>query len=134
MKRAAFGKDTEIEIPREEDCGTCKGSGAKPGTKVENCSHCHGTGQLNVEQNTAFGRIVNRRACHRVKETTEKSFLINVQHAAATEKSKKRKKIQVKVPAGIDDGQQLRVTGQGEPGINGGPAARPVCSLPCAQP
>lgn len=69
FEEAAFGKDTEIEIPREEDCGTCKGSGAKPGTKVENCSHCHGTGQLNVEQNTAFGRIVNRRACHHCQGT-----------------------------------------------------------------
>ncbi|CAH0192155.1 Chaperone protein DnaJ [Peribacillus simplex] len=121
FEEAAFGKDTEIEIPREENCDTCKGSGAKPGTKVENCSHCHGTGQLNVEQNTAFGRIVNRRACHHC-QGTGKIIPNKCSTCGGDGKVQKRKKIQVKVPAGIDDGQQLRVTGQGEPGINGGPA------------
>lgn len=121
FEEAAFGKDTEIEIPREENCDTCKGSGAKPGTKVENCSHCHGTGQLNVEQNTAFGRIVNRRACHHC-QGTGKIIPNKCSTCGGDGKVQKRKKIQVKVPAGIDDGQQLRVTGQGEPGINGGPS------------
>ncbi len=55
FEEAAFGKETEIEIPREETCDTCNGSGAKPGTKPETCSKCNGTGQLNVEQNTPFG-------------------------------------------------------------------------------
>ena len=49
FEEAVFGKETEIEIPREETCDTCNGSGAKPGTKPETCSHCHGSGQLNVE-------------------------------------------------------------------------------------
>ncbi|MFJ7637263.1 molecular chaperone DnaJ [Peribacillus sp. NPDC097206] len=121
FEEAAFGKDTEIEIPREENCDTCKGSGAKPGTKVENCSHCHGTGQLNVEQNTAFGRIVNRRACHHC-QGTGKIIPNKCSTCKGEGKVQKRKKIQIKVPAGIDDGQQLRVSGQGEPGINGGPS------------
>lgn len=64
FEEAVFGKETDIEIPREETCDTCDGSGAKPGTKVDTCKHCHGSGQLNVEQNTPFGRIVNRRVCH----------------------------------------------------------------------
>ena len=64
FKEAVFGKDTEIEIPREENCTTCDGSGAKPGTKPETCSHCQGSGQMSVEQNTPFGRVVNRRVCH----------------------------------------------------------------------
>ena len=63
FKEAVFGKETDIEIPRTEDCDTCRGSGAKPGTHPETCSICRGTGQQELIQNTAFGRIVNRRTC-----------------------------------------------------------------------
>ena len=121
FEEAAFGKETEIEIPREENCETCHGSGAKPGTKVETCSNCGGSGQINVEQNTAFGRMVNRRVCN-VCRGTGKHIPDKCSTCGGEGKVKKRKKIQVKVPAGIDDGQQLRVSGQGEPGVNGGPA------------
>lgn len=121
FEEAVFGKETEIEIPREEDCGTCKGTGAKPGTKVNTCSHCHGTGQISVEQNTPLGRIVNRRPCHHC-QGTGKIIPEKCSTCGGTGKVRKRKKIQVKVPAGIDDGQQLRVSGQGEPGVNGGPS------------
>ncbi|OCA86452.1 molecular chaperone DnaJ [Pradoshia sp. D12] len=117
---AVFGTETTIEIPKEEECDTCKGSGAKPGTKPETCSHCNGTGQLNVEQNTPFGRIVNRRVCQHCSGTGK---IIKQKCATCHGKGsvKKRNKIQIKVPAGVDDGQQLRVPGKGEPGINGGP-------------
>ncbi|WP_203288130.1 molecular chaperone DnaJ [Metabacillus sp. cB07] len=121
FEEAVFGKETTIEIPREETCDTCDGSGAKPGTKPETCSHCSGSGQLNVEQNTPFGRIVNRRVCHYCSGTGKQ-----IKHKCSTcggaGKVQKRKKISVKIPAGVDDGQQLRVSGQGEPGVNGGPA------------
>jgi len=118
---AIFGKETDIEIPREETCETCNGSGAKAGTKAETCSHCHGSGQLNVEQNTPFGRIVNRRVCNYCNGTG-KEIKHKCSTCGGTGKVKKRRKIHVKIPAGIDDGQQLRVSGQGEPGVNGGPA------------
>ncbi|WP_347319205.1 molecular chaperone DnaJ [Rossellomorea sp. RS05] len=121
FEEAVFGKDTEIEILREEECDTCHGSGAKPGTKVETCSHCQGSGQLNVEQNTPFGRIVNRRVCHHCNGTG-KQIKDKCRTCGGDGKVQKRRKISVKIPAGIDDGQQLRVSGQGEPGINGGPA------------
>ncbi|MGB2993972.1 MAG: molecular chaperone DnaJ [Paenisporosarcina sp.] len=118
---AVFGKETEIEIPRDETCETCKGNGAKPGTTPETCHHCQGTGQLNVTQDTPFGRMVNRRACHHCqgsgKLIKEKCVTCHGQG-----KVTKRKKIKVTIPAGVDDGQQLRVTGQGEPGKNGGPS------------
>lgn len=120
FKEAAFGKDTDIEIPKEEECDTCFGSGAKPGTKPETCTHCNGSGQLNIEQNTPFGRIVNRRVCHHC-EGTGKMIKEKCTTCGGKGKVKKRKKINVKIPAGVDDGQQLRVTGQGEPGVNGGP-------------
>ena len=121
FEEAVFGTETTIEIPKEEECDTCKGSGAKPGTKPETCSHCKGTGQLNVEQNTPFGRIVNRRVCQHCSGTGK---IIKNKCATCHGKGtvKKRNKIQVKVPAGVDDGQQLRIPGKGEPGINGGPA------------
>ncbi|WP_163101892.1 molecular chaperone DnaJ [Peribacillus alkalitolerans] len=117
---AAFGKETDIEIPKEENCDTCKGTGAKPGTHPETCKHCSGSGQVSVEQNTPFGRIVNRRACH-VCQGKGKTIPNKCTTCGGAGKIKTRKKINVKIPAGIDDGQQLRVSGQGEPGINGGP-------------
>ncbi len=118
---AVFGKETEIEIPREEECDTCHGSGAKPGTKPETCPHCHGSGQLNTEQNTPFGKIVNRRVCNYCNGTGQ-LIKDKCRTCGGSGKVKKRRKINVKIPAGIDDGQQLRVSGQGEPGINGGPS------------
>jgi len=121
FEEAVFGKETDIEIPREETCDTCLGSGAKPGTKPETCNHCNGSGQLNVEQNTPFGRIVNRRVCNYCNGTG-KEIKHKCSTCGGTGKVKKRRKIHVKIPAGIDDGQQLRVSGQGEPGVNGGPA------------
>lgn len=121
FEEAIFGKETDISIPSEEKCDTCKGSGAKPGTKPETCSHCQGSGQLNMEQNTPFGRVVNKRVCHYCsgtgKEIKEKCTTC---HGKGT--VKKQKKIHIKIPAGIDNGQQIRVAGKGEPGINGGPA------------
>jgi molecular chaperone DnaJ len=121
FEEAVFGKETEIQIPKEESCGTCHGSGAKPGTKPDTCSHCGGSGQLNVEQNTPFGRIVNRRVC---QYCSGKGKIIKEKcgtcHGAG--KVRKTKKISVKVPAGVDNGQQIRMSGHGEPGVNGGPA------------
>ncbi|WP_170007723.1 molecular chaperone DnaJ [Bacillus fonticola] len=118
---AAFGKETKIEIPKEETCETCHGSGAKPGTKPETCPYCHGSGQLSQEQNTPFGRVVNRRACHHCQGTGK---LIKEKCATCGGQGKvnKRRTISITIPAGIDEGQQLRVSGQGEPGVNGGPA------------
>lgn len=121
FEEAVFGKETDIEIPREETCDTCKGSGAKPGTKPETCKHCKGSGQINVEQNTPFGKIVNRRTCHYC-HGTGKEIKEKCTTCGGTGSVKKRRKIHVKIPAGIDDGQQLRVAGQGEPGVNGGPS------------
>lgn len=121
FEEAIFGKETEITIPKDEECNTCHGDGAKPGTKPTKCSHCNGTGQISTEQNTPFGRMMNQRACHhcggRGKVILEKCGTC---HGAGT--VKKNKKIKISIPAGIDEGQQIRVSHQGEPGKNGGPA------------
>jgi len=118
---AVFGKQTEIEIPREETCETCNGSGAKPGTSPKTCSSCNGAGQINQTVETPFGRMVNRKTCGTCRGTGQ--IIIDkcsTCHGAGM--VQKRKKIKVTIPAGVDDGQQLRVSGQGEPGKNGGPA------------
>ncbi|MEW9104003.1 molecular chaperone DnaJ [Paenibacillus sp.] len=120
FKEAVFGKEMDITIPRTEQCDTCYGSGAKPGTKPDACTTCHGTGQQEVVQNTPFGRMVNRRACStcqgRGKIIREKCGTC---HGAGT--VKKQRKIHVRIPAGVDDGAQLRMSGEGESGLRGGP-------------
>lgn len=122
FEEAIFGKETDITIPRDETCETCDGSGAKPGTKVETCSHCHGTGQLEVEQNImGLGRVVNRRACNYCSGTG-KIIPEKCKTCHGTGTVKKNRQIHIKIPAGIDEGQQIRVAGKGEPGENGGPA------------
>jgi len=120
FEEAIFGKEVEITIPKEESCKTCSGSGAKPGTSPETCSHCHGTGQLNTEQSTPFGRVINRRACHycqgRGKTIADKCLT-----CGGVGTVKEHAKIKVSIPAGIDEGQQIRISGKGQPGKNGGP-------------
>ncbi|HLQ97971.1 MAG TPA: molecular chaperone DnaJ [Candidatus Dormibacteraeota bacterium] len=120
FEEAVFGKETEITIPKEVKCDTCSGSGAKPGTKVNTCSHCNGSGQLNVEQNTPFGRVVNRRVCNHCGGTG-KVIPEKCNTCGGAGRIKKHVKVQVSIPAGIDDGQQIRMSGKGEPGVNGGP-------------
>lgn len=120
FEEAIFGKETEISIPREENCDTCHGTGAKPGTSKQTCAHCHGTGQISTEQNTPFGRIVNRRTCHYCQGTGE-TIPNKCYTCGGTGRVKKRSKVKVSIPAGIDDGQQIRLSGKGEPGMNGGP-------------
>ncbi|PKR79040.1 molecular chaperone DnaJ [Halalkalibacillus sediminis] len=120
FEEAVFGKDTTIHIPKEEECETCEGSGAKPGSDVKTCSQCNGAGQLNVEQNTPFGRVVNRRVCNQC-EGTGQEIEDKCTTCGGSGRVKKRKKIDINIPGGIDDGQQIRVSGQGGPGVNGGP-------------
>ncbi|MEQ6389387.1 molecular chaperone DnaJ [Bacillaceae bacterium S4-13-58] len=121
FEEGIFGKETDIQIPKEETCETCDGSGAKPGTHPETCSHCNGTGQMNVEQNTPFGRIVNRRVCQHC-QGKGKIIKEKCRTCGGEGKVQKQKKIHISIPAGIDEGQQIRVSGQGEPGVNGGPS------------
>lgn len=121
FEEAAFGKETEIEIPREENCDTCHGSGAKPGTKAETCSTCRGAGQVSKEMRTPFGTQVVRQTCQAC-DGTGKQIKEKCTSCSGQGKVKKRKKIAVKIPAGIDDGQQIRLSGQGEAGTNGGPS------------
>ncbi|MFG0213050.1 molecular chaperone DnaJ [Brevibacillus porteri] len=118
---AIFGKETDVEIPKEAECDTCLGSGAKPGSGVDTCKTCSGTGQQEVVANTPFGRIVNRRVCSTC-EGKGKVVKEKCSTCRGNGRVKVRRKIHLNIPAGVDDGAQLRVTGEGEPGANGGPA------------
>lgn len=121
FKEAVFGKETEITIPRTESCDHCHGSGAKPGTRPETCSTCRGSGQQEVVQNTPFGRMVNRRACTSCNGT---GSMIREKCGTCygAGKVKKQRRIKINIPAGVDDGAQIRMSGEGEGGLRGGPA------------
>lgn len=120
FKEAVFGKETDITIPRTETCDTCHGSGAKPGTKPDTCSVCRGTGQQEIAQNTPFGRIVNRRTCSACGGRGQ-TIRERCSTCGGSGQVKKQRKIHIKIPAGVDDGSQLRVSGEGESGLRGGP-------------
>lgn len=121
FEEAIFGKETEVEIPREENCEPCNGTGAKPGTTPQSCSQCGGAGEINQAVDTPFGRMMNRRTCPSCRGAG-KIIVEKCTTCRGNGKVQKRKKIKVTIPAGVDDGQQLRVAGQGEPGYNGGPS------------
>lgn len=121
FKEAVFGKETEITIPRTESCDTCHGSGAKPGTQPKTCSTCHGSGQQEVVQNTPFGRIANRRVCSTCRGSG-KIIVDKCNTCYGEGRVKKQRRIKVNIPAGVDDGAQIRISGEGEGGVRGGPA------------
>ncbi len=118
---AAFGLTKEIEIPRTETCDTCSGSGAKPGTKVETCSTCKGSGVQEFVTNTPFGRMVNRRTCSTC-QGTGKRISTPCTTCRGTGTVRRRRKIEVKVPPGVDTGNRLRISGAGEAGERGAPS------------
>ncbi len=118
---AAFGKETKIEVPSWENCSICKGSGAKPGTSPQTCPDCHGTGEIKSTQNTVFGQFVNVKTCPRC--AGEGKIIKDVcTNCRGTGKVKKNRVVKVKIPAGVDSGYRLRITGMGEPGERGGPS------------
>lgn len=119
LKEAVFGKKVDIVIPRMETCDACHGSGAKPGTHPETCAHCQGTGQEEVVQNRPIS-IVYTRVC-RVCSGTGKIVREKCSTCSGKGRVNKKRVVTVKIPAGIYDGAQIPVPGEGEPGINGGP-------------
>ena len=118
---AAFGKETKIEIPTWETCQKCKGSGAEPGTSAETCPNCNGTGEIRSAQNTLFGQFVNVQTCPRCGGEG-KIIKEPCRNCKGTGKIKKKKVVKVKIPAGVETGHRLRMSGMGEPGEKGGPS------------
>ncbi|MFN2938831.1 molecular chaperone DnaJ [Lachnospiraceae bacterium YH-ros2226] len=120
FEEAAFGCNKELDLYLKEECPTCHGSGAKPGTKKTTCHRCGGKGRIVMQQQSFFGTVQNVTTCpecggsgqiieHKCSDCNGTGFI------------SKKKRIEVAIPAGIDDGQSIRIRGKGEPGQNGGP-------------
>ena len=120
FEEAVFGTEKEIELTVKEECKTCHGTGAKPGTSPETCPKCGGKGQVVFTQQSVFGTVRNVQACPDCGGTGKiiKEKCTDC-HGSGFVPMKKR--FAVTIPAGIDNGQCKRLAGQGEPGINGGP-------------
>ncbi len=121
FEEAAFGTEKEISASRIEDCTECKGSGAAPGTSKETCARCNGRGSVRTQQNF-MGMVMQSDSvcpdCH----GTGKVIRTPCSRCKGKGKVRRNFKTKVRFPAGIDDGQTLRVRGEGCSGFNGGPS------------
>ncbi|MGE0310425.1 MAG: molecular chaperone DnaJ [Lautropia sp.] len=117
LEQAASGYDTEIRIPSWDNCEVCSGTGAKPGTKPQTCRTCGGQGVVRVQQ----GFFSVQQTCPTCRGNG-KTVADPCEACEGAGRVKQSKTLQVKVPAGIDDGMRIRSAGNGEPGVNGGPA------------
>lgn len=119
FEEAAFGCKKEFRFQRTEFCDTCKGSGAKPGTTPKKCTACNGTGQVRATANSFFGQVVTQRPCSACngegKIITDKCT-----KCGGSGRVRATRTATVNIPAGIDNGQVIPMTGQGEPGARGG--------------
>lgn len=120
FEEAVFGTEKEIELNLKDECESCHGSGAKSGTTADTCPKCGGKGQVVYTQQSLFGMIRNVQACPDCKGSGK---IIKDKCPACYGSGfiNSRKKIKVVIPAGIDNGQSVRIRGKGEPGTNGGP-------------
>jgi molecular chaperone DnaJ len=113
---AVFGTEREIEVPRQETCNACNGSGVEPGTTPIRCPECNGTGE--IRRQTGF--FINIGTCPRCRGRGE-IITSPCQECQGQGRVVKTRHLSVKVPAGVDNGTQIRLSGEGESGVNGGP-------------
>ena len=116
LEEAAMGKESQIRIPSYDECTTCDGTGAKPGTSVKTCGTCQGQGVVQMRQ----GFFSVQQTCPHCRGSG-KTIPDPCTTCHGQGKVKKQKTLEIKIPAGIDDGMRIRSTGNGEPGTNGGP-------------
>lgn len=120
FEEAVFGVDKELELNLKDPCPTCHATGAKPGTSKTTCPKCGGKGQVVFTQQSFFGTVRNVQTCPDCGGTGQ-IIKDKCQDCHGTGYISSRKKIQVSIPAGIDNGQSVRIRDKGEPGTNGGP-------------
>lgn len=120
FEEAIFGCEKEIELNTKDECKTCKGTGAKPGTSPETCSKCGGKGQVVFTQQSFFGMVRNVQNCPECNGSG-KVIKEKCSDCKGTGFIPIKKRFAVDIPAGVDNGQCKRLSGQGEPGVNGGP-------------
>jgi len=120
LEEAAFGHEAKINIPRTEVCPFCNGTGAKQGTTPRKCPKCNGTGEIRYTSTFGFTHFTEIRTCD---SCHGKGTIIDhpCEHCRGTGRVKRARKIMVKIPPGIDSGYSLRLRGEGEPGVHGGP-------------
>lgn len=121
FEEAVFGCKKTITVDRWVTCTTCGGSGAKPGTSAETCSHCHGTGRVTSMQQTPFGRMQSQTTCPECGGTG-KVIKEKCPDCGGTGRRRESKTLEVNIPEGVDNGTCLRMAGEGEAGENGGPS------------
>ncbi len=119
FEEAIFGCEKEIELTLKDECPKCHGTGAKPGTSPVTCPKCNGKGKIVYTQQSFFGQVQNVQTCPDCRGTG-KIVKDKCPDCYGTGYISSKKKIQVKIPAGIDNGQSIRIAGKGEPGTNGG--------------
>ena len=120
FEEAIFGCEKELDIVLKDPCTKCNGTGAKPGTSPETCSKCGGKGQVVYTSQSFFGTVQNVQTCPDC-HGTGKIIREKCPDCGGTGYTSSRKKIKVTIPAGIDNGQSVRIREKGEPGMNGGP-------------
>ena len=119
FEEAAFGVKKEINYNRVEKCPSCEGSGAQKGTSPKACPKCGGTGSVRVQQRTPFGMMQSTRPCQEC-HGSGKIIETPCSDCRGSGTTVKRKTLEVNIPAGIDDGQEIVARGQGDAGKNGG--------------
>ena len=120
FEEAVFGCEKELEVTLKDPCEKCNGTGAKPGTSPETCPKCGGRGQVVYTSQSFFGTVQNVQTCPDC-HGTGKIIREKCPDCSGTGYISSRKKIKVTIPAGIDNGQSVRIREKGEPGVNGGP-------------
>ena len=118
FEEAVFGCEKEIDMVLKDECTTCGGTGAKPGTSPETCTKCGGKGKVVFSQQSLFGMVQNVQTCPECNGSG-KIIKDRCTSCRGTGYTSSRKKIKVSIPAGIDNGQSVRIREKGEPGVNG---------------
>lgn len=121
FEEAAFGVKKRIKLTKLDECTKCAGTGAHSKDDIVTCSRCHGSGRVTVDQQTLFGRFRTETTCPDCKGTGKKIKRV-CEECAGTGRTRVNKEINVNIPAGIDDEQTIRISGEGEAGLNGGPS------------
>jgi molecular chaperone DnaJ len=119
FEEAVFGCQKEIELPRWETCSSCRGSGAQPGTSTARCSSCQGTGEIRRVQQSIFGQFVNVTMCERCRGEG-RVITTPCEKCRGQGRVRNNRRVVVNIPAGVDDGIHVRVTGEGEVSARGG--------------
>ena len=120
FEEAVFGTEKEVSISRNERCSTCGGNGAAPGTGIVTCQTCHGQGEVRQMQQTFLGSMVQVTTCPTCRGRGE-MVEVPCNTCSGTGLERENVTLNVKIPAGVDDGNQVRLVGEGQPGAFGGP-------------